>query len=200
MRRLRPLTAVLFFAVMGLGAEAGAQTAEIAAFGGYGFGGALTEPVTGRDVPIEGGLVYGGTFSKAIAETWRVEALFSRQESRLAAEWPNPSVDVAMERYMGGIQEERSRGSLRAFGTFLIGATRFVRYGFDSETWFTVGLGLGIKTRLATHVGFRFEARGFYTPVASNGALVCGSRGCLFAFSGAGKFQGDLSGGVLFAF
>jgi hypothetical protein len=101
---------------------------------------------------------------------------------------------------MAGIQEEKSRGNLRAFGTFLVGVTRFVASGFDSETWFTVGLGVGVKTRLTRHVGLRFEARGFYTPVTSNGAVVCSSGACLFAFSGSGMFQGDLSGGVLFAF
>jgi hypothetical protein len=200
MTRLRAVSAVLLFAVLGRGVETHAQTTEIGAFAGYGFGGSLPSPAAVRDIPIEGGLTYGAVFSKAIATTWRVEVLFSRQESRVADVRPGTHIDAAIERYMAGIQEEAGPGNARAFGTCLIGATRFVPAGFDSETWFTIALGLGVKTRLAQHVGLRVEARGFYTPVTGYGATVCSSGRCIFEYSGSGMFQGDLSGGVFFAF
>lgn len=200
MTRLCVAFAVLLVVLPGLGVDAHAQTAEIAAFAGFGFGGALTSTVGGQDIPIEGGLTYGAAFSTPIARTWRIEGLFTRQESRLAEVRSGARIDVAMERYMAGIQEEKSSGRLRAFGTFLVGATRFAPAGFDSETWFTVGLGLGVKTRLTGHLGLRFEARGFYMPVTSNGAAVCSSGTCIFGYSGSGMFQGDFAAGVLFAF
>jgi hypothetical protein len=199
MRRCAAL-AVLLVALLGLGVEAHAQTAEIAVFAGFGFGGSLASPAGGQDIPIEAGPAYGAAFNTPIASTWRIELLFSRQASRLAEARSGAHIDVAMERYMAGIQEEKASGRVRAFGTFLIGATRFVPAGFDSEAWFTVGLGLGVKTRLTEHVGLRFEGRAFYTPVTGNGATVCSSGRCIFGYSGSGMFQGDVSGGVLFAF
>jgi len=200
MRRLLATLTVLLATVFAGGTDARAQTPEIAAFAGWGFGGGLTSPATGDGIAIEAGPVYGGTFSAAISRTWRVEALVSRQESRVEGGAPGSHINVALERYMAGIQEEKARGGVRAFGTFLIGATRFAPSGFESEFWFTLGVGLGVKTRLSDHLGLRFEARGFYTPVMSSGATVCAGGHCIFAFSGSGVFQGDVSGGMLFAF
>jgi hypothetical protein len=47
---------------------------------------------------------------------------------------------------------------------------------------------------------WRFEARGFYTPVTSGGGAICSNGRCTFAYSGSGVFQGDVSGAVVFAF
>ena len=47
---------------------------------------------------------------------------------------------------------------------------------------------------------WRFEARGFYTPVTSGGGAICSNGRCTFAYSGSGMFQGDVSGGVVFVF
>jgi hypothetical protein len=140
------------------------------------------------------------TSAALYSRTWRVEALVSRQESRVEGGAPGSHINVALERYMAGIQEEKARGGLRALGTLLVGATRFAPSGFESDIWFTIGVGLGVKTRLSDHVGLRFEARGYYTPLNSSGATVCGGGNCIFAFSGSGVFQGDVSGGMLFVF
>ena len=200
LRAVAVACAIILAALLGLGADVSAQTAEIAAFGGYGFGGSLTSPAGGQAVSMEAGPLVGAAFSAPISRTWRVEGIFSRQASRLADGGAGTHIDVSLERYLAAIQEEAARGRTRAFGSFFVGATRFVPSGFESDTWFTVGLGLGIKTALSTHVGLRFEARGFYTPVTSSGATVCTGGRCVFAYSGSGVFQGDLTGGVLVAF
>jgi hypothetical protein len=46
-------------------------------------------------------------------------------------------------------------------------------------------------------VGFRFEGRGFYTPINSSGSLACRSGVCLFSFSGSGLWQGEVSAAVV---
>ena len=88
------------------------------------------------------------------------------------------------------------------FGTVWLGATRFVPglAGFDSETKFGGGVGLGVKTFLAKNVGLRFEARGLYTLVNGEGGVFCSNGSCLFAFSGRGLWQGDVSAGLILAF
>jgi hypothetical protein len=198
-RILCVVPALLVVLLLGTAFDARAQSPEFAVFAGWGFGGAMSSPAGGQNVGMDAGLLAGAAFSAPIARTWRVEAVVSRQQSRLAAQATDAHVDLAIERYLACIQEEQTRGRTRAFGTFFIGATRFVPSGFDSETWFTVGLGLGVKQALSAHVGLRFEARGFYTPV-SGGATVCSGGRCLFALSGSGMFQGDLAGGLLVVF
>jgi hypothetical protein len=54
--------------------------------------------------------------------------------------------DVALERYLLGIQEEKGDEHVRWFGTFWLGATRFVPglSAFGSETKFTGAVGGGL--------------------------------------------------------
>ena len=193
-------TAMLLFAILSPGIDAAAQTTEVAAFVGIGFGGSLTSPATGGSVDIEVGPVYGGAISTPLSSTWRFEGVFSRQESRVAGDRSGAHVHVAQERYLAGFQEEVPWGKGRAFGTFLIGATRSVPDGADDELWFTIGVGLGVKTRLSARVGLRFEARGYYTPITAAGVTVCGTNGCVFQYYGTGSFQGDVTAGVFFGF
>ncbi len=49
-------------------------------------------------------------------------------------------------------------------------------------------------------MGLRFEARGLYTLVRASGGVFCANGSCLFAFSGSGLWQGDVSGGLILAF
>jgi hypothetical protein len=200
MTRIRSVVAGLVFTLLSIAINARAQTAEVAAFGGIGFGGSLTSPASGGSLDIEVGPVYGGAFSTPLSSTWRFEGLFSRQESRVAGERSGAHIHVAQERYLAGFQEEVPWGKARAFGTFLIGATRFAPAGSDDEWWFTIGLGLGVKTRLSARAGLRFEARGYYTPVTVGGVTVCAAGGCFFKYTGSGVFQGDITAGVFFGF
>ena len=193
-------TAVLVFAILGLGIDAGAQTTEVAAFGGIGFGGSLTSPGGGGSTDIDVGPLYGGAISTPLSSTWRFEGLISRQESRVEGGQSGAHLHVAQERYLAGFQEEVPWGNRRAFGSFLIGATRSVPSGADDEWWFTIGLGLGFKMPLSARVGFRFEARGYYTPITVGGVTVCGAGGCFFKYTGSGVFQGDVTAGVFFGF
>jgi len=59
---------------------------------------------------------------------------------------------------------------------------------------------LGVKLLLSKSVGFRFEGRGFFTPVETSASLLCTSGNCLFGAAGSGLFQGDLGAGLIIAF
>ncbi len=200
MTRIRTVGVVLVLAFFGFGVDARAQTSEVAALCGIGFGGSLASPAGGGSLDIEAGPVCGGALNTQLSRTWRFEGLFLRQRSHVSGERPATETDVALERYLAGFQEELPWGKARAFGTFLLGATRFASAASDDEWWFTIGLGLGVKTRLASRVGLRFEARGYYVPVTVGGVTVCGAGGCFFKYTGSGTFQGDVTAGVLFGF
>jgi hypothetical protein len=193
------LTAALLLATAG----AGAQQVQIAPFAGYQFGGSVRSLEPDREYNFESGLAWGGCVDVALNEGWRVELLYSRQDTTLRArEAAASAFDVRVERYLLGLQEEKGEGSTRYFGTLLLGATRFVPgLGVaDTDVRFTGGFALGVKSFFSAHVGLRLEARAFYTVVESGGGVFCTGGACLFRFSSSGIWQGDASGGLIFRF
>ena len=74
---------------------------------------------------------------------------YSRQDTELEVAGLNASVfDVKIERLMVGLQEEKGEGSVKWFGTLLVGATRYTPGDgtLSDDTRFSAGLGLGVKT------------------------------------------------------
>jgi hypothetical protein len=204
MPRQRAFIAILF-ALAGFlpGASARAQSVQITPFAGYAFGGSVRDAVLDESRSFEAALAYGGAVNFPVSKNWRFELLYSRQPTKVDG-GAGPPLDVTIERYLAGIQEEKGEEGARVrwFGTFWLGATRFVPGpgGYDPVTKFGGGVGLGVKTFLADHVGLRFEGRAFYTLVKGEGGFACVNGACLFAFSGSGLWQGDVSAGLILAF
>ena len=202
MPRFVMMPAMLAVALLPGANQARAQSVQITPFVGYAFGGSVRDTVLDESRSFDAALAYGGTLNFAISESWRFELLYSRQETKISGNGLSPSFDVTIERYLAGFQEEKGEGNIRYFGTFWLGATRFVPglAGYDAETRFGGGVGLGVKTFPVKNVGLRFEARGFYTLVKSEGGAFCANGECLFAFAGTGLWQGDVSAGLILAF
>ena len=203
MRRRASIAAFLAMAGASPAASARAQSAQITPFAGYAFGGSVHDAVLGDERSFDSALVYGGAVSFPVSQGWRLELLYSRQPTQLGGGLGAP-FDVTIERYHAGFQEEKGEEGARVrwFGSVWLGATRFVPGlgGYDSETKFGGGVGLGVKTFLAKNVGLRFEGRAFYTLVQGEGGMACVNGSCLFAFSGSGLWQGDVSTGLILAF
>jgi opacity protein-like surface antigen len=182
-------------------AQSEGSSVQITPFAGYAFGGSVRDTEFEEDRGFEASLAYGGALNFRVGQTWRFELLYSRQPTKLEGGL-GPPFDVTLERYLAGIQEEKGEGSVRWFGTFYLGATRLIpgRSGFDSQTKFTGGVGLGLKSFFTPAIGLRLEIKGFYTVVEAEGGTFCANGNCLFAFSGSGLWQGDLSGGLVIAF
>jgi hypothetical protein len=181
-----------------------AQGVQLAPFVGYQFGGSFRSDVVDGKLSLKSALDYGGTIDFAISKAWRVELLYSRQETEIDA----PPVfgtgfDLTVERYMVGVVEEKTpEARTRFFGAALAGVTRFVPglSGFDKDSRFTLGIALGFKTFVSDNLGLRWEGRGYYTFVEAEGGVWCTSGSCLFAFGGSGLWQADLSAGLILAF
>ena len=174
---------------------------EVSPFAGVQFGGSVDSTVNGRRVDLGSGFAWGATVDIAVAPGWRIELLYSRQETELESRGDVERVQLGVERYLAGVQEERGDGRTRFFGTALIGATRFAPGldGYDSDVRFTAAVSLGIKHFVTPRLGLRAEARGFFVDVNSGAGLVCAG-GCLFVFNGSGLWQGDVTGGITLAF
>jgi hypothetical protein len=197
-----PALAVLVVAIaLACAAEARSQTVEVSAFGGLAFGGELVATPGYEEVPLQAGPLYGGSFNVEFMPRWRFEALIMRQESKVRGPTTGSYVDVDVDRYMVGVlSQDRLSPHFDIFGEFMLGATRYVPRGFESELWFTLGAAAGVKTYVTGNIGFRFEARGYYTPVSISGAAICGGYGCVIGYTGTGTFQGDITAGVIIGF
>lgn len=201
MHRWLPTVGFVIAALWLVEAPARAQTVEVNLFGGLGFGGELLATPGYEAVALQAGLLYGGGVNAAFLPKWRFEGLVMREESKVQGPVYGTSVDVNVDRFMVGVQEqERLSERFDIFGAFMLGATRYSPAGYESELWFTLGVAAGVKTYLASHAGFRFEARGYYTPVSISGAMICGPAGCVLGYTGTGTFQGDVTAGVIIAF
>jgi hypothetical protein len=177
-----------------------AQTVQLAPFVGYQFGGSFVTP-GGAAFELQDSLDYGGGLDVAISSSWRVGLLYSRQDTELRG--PGPTFELSVERLMGSLVEERGEGTdARFFGELLVGVTRFVSGlgGYDTDSRFTLGVGLGLKRFFSEHVGVRGQVRGLYTFTEADGGVFCVNGQCLFLFSGSGLWQGEVSGGVVIGF
>jgi hypothetical protein len=184
------------------GAAAADKGVEVAPFIGLQFAGSVGRPAPRGGTASSGiGVDVGGTVNLKIADEWRVELLYSRQEAGLKDIGGVPRFDVKLERYMAGIVQETGEPDMRFFGVFLLGVTRFApgRNGIDDDARFTLGLSLGLKRRLADHLGLRAEGRGFFVTSYSATAAIC-SGSCVFLYRGSGLWQGDVSAGLLLSF
>ena len=183
------------------GPSAGAAGVELAPFAGFQYGGSVDSTADGVRFRLDEGFVYGGTLDIPVAEGWRVELMFSHQQGALESRFDVDRVELDVQRYLAGVQEEYDYGKTRFFGVALIGATRFAPGldGYDSDVRFTAAVGLGVKHFLTPRFGLRAEARGFFVDVDSGGGVICRG-GCLFVFNGSGLWQGDVTAGVSFVF
>jgi hypothetical protein len=178
-------------------------TVQIAGFAGYQFGGSIFSETFEQKFSFKSGLDYGGSLDIAIGQTWRFEVFYSRQDTQLEGAGLDEGLfDVRVERLMAGLQEEKGEGSVKVFGTILAGATRFTPGNgeLSSDTRFSAGLGLGVKSFFTDNFGLRLEGHAFYTVVESGGGVFCTAGFCAFNYSGSGIWQGDVSAGLFLAF
>lgn len=185
-----------------------AQGLQLTPIGGWGVGGSVSEPASGPSRSLRGAFLFGGALDVRLSQShgasidqWNLELFHSRQASELSL-GESGAVEVTVERYLLGLQEEKGDERFRWFGTFFLGATRFVPElpGYDAELRVTGGLGLGSKSFFGEHLGLRLEARGLYTSVPAEAGFLCSGPGdCLFAYGG-GIWQGELAAGLILAF
>jgi hypothetical protein len=210
MKRIACLAMLLMGAVFLTAPNATAQgrsndppAVQIAPFVGYQFGGSIFSTNFDRSFSFKSGLNWGGSVDFAIGETWRLEAYYSRQDTELeSAGLAAAAFDVKVERLMVGFQEEKGDGSVKFFGTVLIGATRYTPAdgSLSGDTRFSAGLGLGVKSFFTPNIGLRLETHAFYTSVESGGGVFCTAGFCVFNYNGSGIWQGDVSAGLIIAF
>ncbi len=183
--------------------EISAKSASgVTVYGGYRFGGSVTDSTTNSTIDLENGSSVALAVDFGLDWKTQIEIFLSRQNTALTSGlFSSQSNNMGLTLYnyqIGGTNfiDEVGRG-LYVMGA--IGGTTATpdRSGLNSETFFSGNLGIGWMVPLSTHVGLRFEARGYGILLNHNGAIFCGgTHGCTAAITGTALFEGELLLGV----
>ena len=71
---------------------------------------------------------------------------------------------------------------------------------FDSAVGGSLLVGGGVRVPIRPDMALRFDTRGYVTFTETELKGVCGGVGCTIDFSGSGRFQVELSAGLVFEF
>jgi hypothetical protein len=179
---------------------------SITVYGGYRFGGSVTDSTTNTTVDLENGSSFALAVDVGLDQNTQLELFYSQQNTALTSgAFSSQANNVGLTLYnyqIGGTAfiEEVGRGLYVMGG---IGATTAKpdRSGLNSGTFFSGNLGVGWMVPLAPRVGLRFEARGYGILLNNNSALFCGgAAGCTLAIKGNGLFQGEVLAGLSIRF
>ena len=194
-------------------AAAPGQTVEVTPVAGYRFGGGFSaagiEPADPAvDFEVKDAASFGAHLGFRVAEDGELELLYSRQNTRLATDGlftGEPLFDLALETWQAGgnylFGEEGSR--LRPYIGVGLGITRLLPgpASLQDETRFSASFAGGTKIWLGRHLGLRFEARGFFTVLESEGDAFCETDGeCIVRTKGSDISRVDFRAGLVLRF
>ncbi len=211
--RLKPLLLLLM-----LPAFAQAEVkygVEITPFAGYRIGGEFEADEdedgnkTGADIDIDDASGFGLIVNWPSIDNTEWEIYLSRQSTTLDTaglfvppETPPTDLDISYLQAGGTYWFEGERA--RPYIVATVGASRFEPddSSFDSETFFSFGIGGGYKIAPTSRVGLRLEGRILGSVVDSDKSVFCRSggaaSGCLIAVSGSVVWQWEVLAGLVF--
>jgi len=208
------LTTVILVVLMGAPAQyAHAQAAatpkkesSVTVYGGYRFGGTLTEETTNATINLDSGSSYALAVDIGLDPQSQLQFFYSQQNSALTSGAFSSTVNnipLTLYNYqLGGTYfiDQVGRGLYVVGG---IGATNVKpeQAGLNSETYFSGNLGVGWMIPLGQRVGIRFEARGYGILLNNDSSMFCGSNtGCTVAIKGSAVYQGEVLVGLSIRF
>jgi hypothetical protein len=202
---------LLFFLPLLVAAGTFAQPAgvEITPLIGYRSGGTIDRDVTGlfgEDVVIESSPVLGLILDIDLSREFQLEFLVNHQESDLEFDdqlfEPDDEIgDVEITYWHAGILWRYSVTDVQPFlGLSVGGATIDPQIpGADAENRLSGSLAGGVKVFFSRNVGFRFEARGYWTDLGGDDEDDC-FRCDDFDDQSEGLYQGEASVGLVLSF
>ena len=175
------------------------QPFGVSPFYGYRFGGEVEDPTTGVKYSFEDSSAYGLTLDFAPKNYYgRFELLWSHQDSSLNFRGNNGlgKVDLTIDVVQAGSMLEFGSERFREYVSLHIGATHYSSAGHDSDTYFSFGIGAGVKAFITRNIYLRADLRGFCTVVEAEGSFMYANGITVATFSGSTLWQGQASVGV----
>lgn len=183
---------------------------ELSAQAGYSFGSYIR--TYNGDLTLNGGIWYGGAIDYLFRKDIAFEASYSYRKGTMdfdpyyAYDWTAGELNSLGDMSTHFIQ----LGTIKTFrknnvAPFIGGNLGMVIYSpdnplYETNVFFAVsGLG-GAKIYLSDKFGIRLQGR-LYLPIYfANLTFYCGGGGCGTGVGGSGTIEGELSGGLFFAF
>jgi len=180
----------------------GQGRAEIAALGGWQFGGSLN--AFSGEFNIKDALAITGILDFNVRHGGQVEVMYDWQGTQLNLRDVTGNrklFDMNVHYIQVGGLGYVDRGKLKPFGVATLGIAIFdpKDTSTDGTTRFSFTLGAGAKMFPAQRIGLRLEGRLLMTVLDSALGLGCGAGGCSGTLWGWGVVQGVVSGGLIIA-
>ena len=180
---------------------------ELTPFVGYRYGGTLyadQASLFNHDVDVASAMNYGGQFGIPIGyQGMKIELMVNRQDTNFTTTNGlfSPDTNLAnfhITYYQAGL-EIPFAVSRSAIPFFVVGAgianLKPDVPGVSSDNRFAANAGVGVKIPISPNVGFRIDARGYFTNLSNNS----GCRSCYYNYN-HDLYQGETNFGVVFSF
>jgi len=192
------LACPLLFTVLLLGAAAPATAEgwEIVPSIGYRTGGEVTEISTGRTPDIEPSPIFGLTANREIRPGGFIGGTWSRQPTEIQGFDKDLTIDYL---HFQGIYEPKREAKAGGYVVASAGLTFLSSSGSSSEVFMSLSAGGGGRFKLSRTLSLKVEGRA-WASIVSGGTTVLCAGGCVFAISGTGLFQMEVSTGLAIAF
>jgi hypothetical protein len=194
---------VLTLSLVALSSPATGQgRAEIAALGGWQFGGSLN--AIAGEFNIDDALAITGILDVNVRPGGQLELMYDWQSTQLNLRditGNRKLFDMNVHYIQIGGLGYVDRGKLKPFGVATLGLAIFDPKDTSTSgtTRFSFTLGGGAKVFPTQRIGLRLEGRLLMTVVESALGLGCGGGGCSGSLWGWGVVQGVVSGGLIIA-
>ncbi len=182
---------------------------EITPFGGYRYGGEFEEADRNFSIELDDKESYGLILNARHSPVTQWEILYSRQETSadtIGLGLSDPLLDISVEYLQAGGTYLWDGDHARPFLAATLGVTQIDigNPGYDSDSFFSFSLGLGLQIRPTDRLGIRLEARGYGTLLDSNSDLFCefgpSNNICAVRIDGTIMWQVEALAGIVFRF
>ncbi|HET6628441.1 MAG TPA: outer membrane beta-barrel protein [Woeseiaceae bacterium] len=153
---------------------------SVTPIGGYTFGGEFKDAAATTAVEVDDAPHFGVILNVRESANTQWEILYSRQQSEadtsaLPAGNPADTVDLDVQYFHVGGTYVADGGLARPYLAATVGATRFDPdpLTFNSENFFSFGIGVGFQLQPMDRLGLRLESRVLGTFLRSDTDLFC---------------------------
>ena len=173
------------------------------------LGGGFTIEGASSSLAVKDSGAFGVHLGVKTAADGEIEALFSRQDSRLESDSGFFTSTVLSPikldtyqlggSYLFGDEDAKVRPYIGAG----MGVTRLLPEpaNLEAETRFSASIAGGVKAYVGRHIGFRLELRGFFTVIDSDSRIFCSpGLACVVRTKGSDISQAEIRGGLIFRF
>jgi len=182
---------------------------EITPYGAYRFGGQFDDLDSDVSIEVDDSSSYGIIFNARHSPITQWEILYARQETSADSnglDLGDTSLDLGIEYLQAGGTYLWDGDQVRPFLAATLGLTRIEvsNEGFDDDSFFSFGVGLGLQVRPTERLGIRLEARGFGTLLDSDTDIFCktgpDNNICAVRIEGTVMWQVETFAGLVFRF